>query len=275
MTHALLLGSPAIDTVPAGQCVLASDQRGVARPQVNGCDSGAFELEASDEDNDGVDGSIEASAPNGGDGNYDDIPEAEQSNVTSLPNAINGAYVTVAAPDGVNLTAVEATEVPLLHDMPDASFPIGLVGFTIEGLTPGAAVDVILFLENAVDINSYYKYGRPNPAFPAMLYAFGYNGATGAEILSDRIILHLVDGLRGDDDLTANGTIVDPSGPALVTNTAPAVNTDNATVAANEGETATNSGTVSDVDGDAVVLSATKGTVTDHGDGTWSWSYDV
>jgi len=40
-THALVAGSPAIDF--AGACGLATDQRGVARPQ-GACDAGAFEL---------------------------------------------------------------------------------------------------------------------------------------------------------------------------------------------------------------------------------------
>ncbi|MDM8531707.1 putative Ig domain-containing protein [Anaerolineales bacterium HSG25] len=40
-THALLPGSPAIDT--GGNC-LANDQRGVVRPQGTGCDIGAYEL---------------------------------------------------------------------------------------------------------------------------------------------------------------------------------------------------------------------------------------
>jgi len=41
-THALVAGSPAIDF--AGACGLATDQRGVARPQGVACDAGAFEL---------------------------------------------------------------------------------------------------------------------------------------------------------------------------------------------------------------------------------------
>ena len=46
-THALLVGSPAIDAVPMDQCPPpADDQRGVARPQGATCDIGAFELEA-------------------------------------------------------------------------------------------------------------------------------------------------------------------------------------------------------------------------------------
>ncbi len=42
-THALLAGSPAIDTADAASCP-ATDQRGVARPQGAGCDVGAFEF---------------------------------------------------------------------------------------------------------------------------------------------------------------------------------------------------------------------------------------
>ena len=51
MTHALGAGSVAIDKIPAEDCVdadgapLTTDQRGVARPQGDSCDVGAFELE--------------------------------------------------------------------------------------------------------------------------------------------------------------------------------------------------------------------------------------
>jgi predicted outer membrane repeat protein len=51
MTHALGAGSVAIDVIPEAECVdadrkpLTTDQRGVARPQGDSCDVGAFELE--------------------------------------------------------------------------------------------------------------------------------------------------------------------------------------------------------------------------------------
>ena len=51
MTHALLPGSVAIDVILEADCVdadgepLTTDQRGVARPQGDSCDVGAFELE--------------------------------------------------------------------------------------------------------------------------------------------------------------------------------------------------------------------------------------
>jgi hypothetical protein len=43
LTHALGAGSPALDAAGAGACP-ATDQRGVARPQGPGCDTGSFEL---------------------------------------------------------------------------------------------------------------------------------------------------------------------------------------------------------------------------------------
>ena len=45
LTHALLVGSPAIDAVPVVDCTVTTDQRGVFRPQGSACDIGAFEAE--------------------------------------------------------------------------------------------------------------------------------------------------------------------------------------------------------------------------------------
>ncbi len=44
-THALLPGSPAIDAIPSGECLVSTDQRGEPRPQGAGCDIGAYELQ--------------------------------------------------------------------------------------------------------------------------------------------------------------------------------------------------------------------------------------
>ncbi|MBX5455414.1 MAG: protein kinase [Thermogemmatispora sp.] len=42
-THALLAGSPAINRIPAADCDVAIDQRGLRRPQQGACDIGAYE----------------------------------------------------------------------------------------------------------------------------------------------------------------------------------------------------------------------------------------
>lgn len=56
-------------------------------------------------------------------------------------------------------------------------------------------------------------------------------------------------------------------------NSPPTVAADDASVSVNEGSTATNTGTYSDPEGDPVTLTASRGTVTDTGGGTWSWSF--
>jgi uncharacterized repeat protein (TIGR01451 family) len=45
-THALLSGSPLINAIAGVICPIATDQRGVSRPQNSGCDAGAFEWDA-------------------------------------------------------------------------------------------------------------------------------------------------------------------------------------------------------------------------------------
>lgn len=53
------------------------------------------------------------------------------------------------------------------------------------------------------------------------------------------------------------------------------VSADSASIAAEEGQMATNTGVVADLNGAAISLSASVGTVTNNGDGTWSWSLDT
>ena len=62
----------------------------------------------------------------------------------------------------------------------------------------------------------FFKFG-PTPANPVdHLYEFSFNGETGAEFVDNEVILHFVDGKRGDSDLLANGVIVDPGTPAIM-----------------------------------------------------------
>jgi len=40
------------------------------------------------------------------------------------------------------------------------SFPYGMFRFTLTGVTPGGAVQVVLFLSGGASTDSYWKYGR-------------------------------------------------------------------------------------------------------------------
>ena len=215
LTHALPPGSPAIDLAPTGP---ATDQRGEPRPGGAAFDAGAYELQLPDDDADGIENAVEDGAPNGGDGNNDGTPDSQQANVTSLPDSVAADYVTLAAPNGVSLEDVAAIGNPSPGDAPaGATFPIGFLSFSLQGFVPGSAVPVTIFLSGGQTIDSYYKFGPTADNLTPHWYPFLYDGATGAELLSDRIVLHLVDGGRGDADLAADGVIIDPGAPADVT----------------------------------------------------------
>ena len=92
-----------------------------------------------DVDRDGLPDVLEEIAPNGGDGNGDGLPDQAQGRVASLPNAIDQSFVTLEAPVGIELVNVQAFKQPLTQkDAPDeVSFPIGFLGFVLQGLIPG------------------------------------------------------------------------------------------------------------------------------------------
>jgi parallel beta-helix repeat protein len=79
-THALVAGSPAIDAVPNVNCNVATDQRGVPRPQPTGgnCDIGAFEYQDTDGDQveDGVDNCPKVYNPDQADSDGDGVGDA-------------------------------------------------------------------------------------------------------------------------------------------------------------------------------------------------------
>lgn len=256
-TIALEPGSAALDVIPesANFCgdVYDEDARGSQRPSNTSCDIGAFEAFVAptptstptntatptptatptatptrtampgDDDNDEVPSSVENGAPGGGDGNNDGTPDSAQPNVASLPNAVNGDYLTLVAPSGFFLDDVAAVPNPAPGDpaISGVSFPIGFIEFELSPMpAPPAAVTLSLLLESAIDTDTYWRYG-PVPANPVdHWYRFSpvsgapATGATGATFVSPtRIDLRFVDGARGDDDLTVNGVLVDQGGP--------------------------------------------------------------
>jgi len=168
-----------------------------------------------DSDLDGIADSVENGAANGGDGNKDGVPDRQQANVTSLPNAVNGRYVTLASPTGTKLVNVQAIPNPSPSTTPaDTQFPIGCFSFAVQGVSPGVVVAVSFYLPSGVSINGYQKYG-PTSGNPTMhWYAFTFDGTLGARISGNVLTLYFKDGARGDGDLRVNGLISDPGAPA-------------------------------------------------------------
>ena len=76
-------------------------------------------------------------------------------------------------------------------------FPLGFFAFTVQRVATGGATTVTLMLPPGIVANQYFKFGATPDTRSEHWYAFLFDGTTGAEILSDRVILHFVDGQRG------------------------------------------------------------------------------
>jgi hypothetical protein len=144
------------------------------------------------------------------------------SNVVTLPNPEGGSPITITSPDGTTLSASIS---PHSDAAPPAGidFPFGFLSFeVINTAQPGGPVTVTISGLDFSQITDYYKYGA-TPADPSNhWYDFLLNTptdadsatGTGMEIVNGNLVLHLVDGGRGDDDLSANGYVFDIGGPA-------------------------------------------------------------
>jgi len=181
-----------------------------------------------DNDIDGVASNIEAAAPNNGDGNNDGIPDDTQSNVASIPT-INKKYITISSDKsnalGVTTILLNVQETSVIPaDIPaTARFDIGLLSYSII-LPTGDSVNVGFFLPADQSPDVFYKFGPTPDNTTPHWYDFSFDpttgiGArllpnattespTGVKVQNNFVLVTYVDGLKGDDDLTANGTIV-------------------------------------------------------------------
>lgn len=108
-------------------------------------------------------------------------------------------------------------------------FPTGLFSFQITELDPGASVDVTVDTSD-VGAAEYWRYGPVIPGGAPRWYSWKQDPATGLGAsplvtrdggLTTLWNLHFTDGLAGDDDSAANGTVVDPGGPGTGALTTP------------------------------------------------------
>jgi hypothetical protein len=169
-----------------------------------------------DNDGDGVPGTTEDGAPNGGDGNGDGIPDRDQPEVTSLPSAPGRGYLTLIADCGQNLNVAAFTEPQLGNDTP-FNYPFGLLGFTL----PCSPANVTVLYHGAsipLVPQIYRKYGPVAPVFGAAQFytlpGVVFDTTTVAGQAVARVRFTLTDGQLGDDT-AVDGLIIDQGGPAV------------------------------------------------------------
>lgn len=145
-----------------------------------------------------------------------------QSQFVGSPPNISGAFTQTASIVGSTGCEFSSAQVIPLTGHPDSpptgsqpsnlAFPLGLLDFTVTGCTPGASltiqVDYSFDLQPGVQ---YWKYG-PTSGDPSPHWYPIPHTIVGPRTLRFTI----VDGGDGDDDLVANGTIVDAGGPGFL-----------------------------------------------------------
>lgn len=124
-----------------------------------------------------------------------------------------------------NVTVQDLPDLKTTNAPKDVVFETGLLGFKIPNISHRSPQTVTLTLPTDVTTNSYWMYGATPDNNTNHWYEFWYDGKTGARFFDDnrdkkydRVVLTLIDGQRGDTDLTANGTIIDPGTLAFATN---------------------------------------------------------
>ncbi|CAH1905869.1 hypothetical protein NTGHW29_70009 [Candidatus Nitrotoga sp. HW29] len=91
------------------------------------------------------------------------------------------------------------------------SFPDGLFNFTTSGCTTGATLTVTIIYQQTLPPGTvYWRYGPTIENISPHWYQLP------AVITGNTVIFNITDGGVGDDDLTANGIIIDPGGPGVV-----------------------------------------------------------
>ena len=173
-------------------------------------------VDVQDADGDGVLNNEEMS-PDGldpfYDGNGDGIPDWKQDNVASLHSYDRRHYVTMETNFRFADVRAKATPASL---PPGVAFPYGLFTFKVLNVPSGGSAMMRFYLD-AEWPNVYYKYG-PTPLVPAASwYNFSFDAIQGTGATTDgfTITLHFKDGEMGDDDLMANGAVLDDGGPGV------------------------------------------------------------
>lgn len=181
-----------------------------------------------DKDSDGVVSTVEASSPNTGDGNYDDIADEVQNSVASLV-ALNSSYITFVADNSLisnqstTLVGIMLLSAPYIDLLGSASFDFGLYSYSIT-LPEGDGTDMAIILPPNVNPTTFYKYGPTADNTEPHWYEFSYDAATGTGAQyygnitftspsgikgsKNLVIVRYIDGSKGDDDMEANGVIV-------------------------------------------------------------------
>ena len=144
-------------------------------------------------------------------------PSATGSGSITASFTGGGATCSFDAPQYIPL-AGHTHSPPVGSAPPGEVFPHGLFGFRTVGCGAGGTITLTVTYPSPVPPASrYWKYG-PTPSEPAPHWYI-----LPATISGATVTFSITDGGLGDDDLAANGTIVDPGGIGYLVSPVPAL----------------------------------------------------
>lgn len=209
----------------AGTCGSASGQIFAFVPSANLCTAGTASVVAS------ANGQYTWSCNGSGGGSNASCAAnwtstgGNNTGMVSVPSNSNNNWALNTS--SVNFTPARgANNSPATPPPANYTFPQGLASFTLTSGALGSDATVTIHYTEAIPAGAVYmKYGRTQSSpttdgwYPL--------AANRVSFSNDRksVTLTLTDGGEGDHDRTANSTIVDPGGPAVVASTAEAIPT--------------------------------------------------
>jgi hypothetical protein len=129
----------------------------------------------------------------------------------TAPTATGTGNATATISGGSESCGFTAAQfVTVSNALVGVAFPHGLFDFALGGCTPGSTVTVNITYPSALPAGAqYWKYGVAAGNVAAHWYSIP------ATLAGNTGTFSITDGGLGDDDLTANGSIVDPGGPGV------------------------------------------------------------
>lgn len=180
----------------------------------------AFDLpESLDNDGDSIGDVTEKSGPLGLDVNSNNIRDNQEATIVSSPNAVNGTYITTtvnSCPDGFS-SVFDYTESTMPSQDSNYDYPFGLRGIVANCVAPGSTVTFSMYLDKVYDTSRWvYRKYLPSTGYIDFSNQVTYDTTTINGTQVTRITFQITDGGQYDVDGLANGTIVDPAGPAVL-----------------------------------------------------------
>ncbi len=177
-----------------------------------------------EDDDDGVDMSVEQEAPNDGDANDDGTPDSQQPKVTAIKSTVSNDYVVLESSSCTANTAVSIDKETTVDTQDDDSYqyPAGLLNFTLTGCSVGGNETITQYYYGDYDISklALRKYNSTTHTYTTINNAVLSQVTIGGK-KAVKAVYTVTDGGILDADGTANGTIVDPAGLGVIAVTAP------------------------------------------------------